>query len=162
MAVAWLILLGVLTLFFGNVLDKRANPNLSPETSINAQGAREVVLRRSANGHYVAGGYINDQKVVFFLDTGATTIAIPERVANRLGLRKGYPIQVQTANGSVTSYTTQLERVRLGRIELNDVQANINPAMQGEEILLGMSFLKHLELLQRPQEHILILRQYGE
>ena len=32
------------------------------------------------------------------------------------------------------------------------MRASINPHMQGEEVLLGMSFLRHLELVQRDRE----------
>ena len=84
-------------------------------------------------------------------------IALPEHIANQLRLEKGVPIQMVTANGTVTSYSTQLERVALGPIELNQVSATINPHMQEDEVLLGMSFLKKLEFTQRGD--ILILRQ---
>ena len=49
-------------------------------------------------------------------------------------------------------------KVAIGPIELSTVKASINPNMLGNEILLGMSFLKHLELLQRGDK--LTLRQY--
>jgi len=41
---------------------------------------------------------------------------------------------------------------------MNNVRASINPYMDGEEILLGMSALKQLELLQ--QGKTLTLKQY--
>jgi aspartyl protease family protein len=41
---------------------------------------------------------------------------------------------------------------------LQQVRASINPNMQGNEVLLGMSFLKHLEFTQRGDS--LTLRQY--
>ena len=46
----------------------------------------------------------------------------------------------------------------MGEIELRDVQAGIAPGLLMEEILLGMSFLKHIEFTQRGDT--LILRQY--
>jgi len=39
--------------------------------------------------------------------------------------------------------------VRLGSIVLRDVRATILPGMTGDEVLLGMSFLKHLKLEQQ-------------
>jgi len=57
---------------------------------------------------------------------------------------------VETANGTLTGYAPGLRSVRLANIQQQDVQAIINPGMQAEdEVLLGMSFLKHLELIQR-------------
>jgi aspartyl protease family protein len=117
-----------------------------------------VKLQRNRRGHYVASGTINGQPVVFFLDTGATIVSIPEPVARRLNLQRGVELQASTANGTVTTYSTELDSVAVGDIELHRVRASINPQMQSDEILLGMSFLKHLEFTQRGET--LILRQY--
>lgn len=155
---AWLLLLGLLTLFFSNLLDKQHNPNSDLQSHIGATGTKEVQLLRNRAGHYVASGEINGSKVIFFLDTGATTISIPGEVAKRLNLQAGYAMSVQTANGTVQVYSTRLKQVRLGSIELFDVDANINPHMQGEEILLGMNVLKKLELIQKG--NTLTIRQY--
>ena len=91
------------------------------------------------------------------LDTGATGVAIPEAVAVYLGLRRGRPFPTQTANGIATSYAAKLDSVSVGAIELQDVPAAITPGLQTQEILLGMSFLKHIEFTQRGDT--LILRQ---
>ncbi len=156
--VAWIIVIGLLTLFFNSILDKQHNPNQTLSTNYDKNGIREVVLQRNRDGHYVANGKINGQPVVFFLDTGATIVSIPENVANRLNLQRGMPIQSSTANGVITTYYTELDSISLGNIELRHVRASINPYMQSNEILLGMSFLKHLEFTQRGDT--LILRQY--
>ena len=57
-----------------------------------------------------------------------------------------------------TSYAATLDTVSVGGIELYDVQAGITPGLQTQEILLGMSFLKHIEFTQRGDT--LILRQF--
>ncbi len=156
--VAWIVVIGLLTLFFNSFLDKQHNPNQTLRTQSGENGAIEVVLQRNRNGHYVANGTINGQPVVFFLDTGATIVSIPEAVANRLNLKRGMAIQADTANGIITTYHTELDRIALGNIELRHVRASINPHSQSDEILLGMSFLKNLEFTQRGDT--LILRQY--
>ena len=92
------------------------------------------------------------------LDTGATDVSVPERLAKNLELRAGHSQIVNTANGSITTFSTQLDRVDLGTIQLSNVQAHINPHMDSDEVLLGMSFLRHLELIQR--DGALTLRQY--
>jgi len=155
--VAWLLLLGLLFLFFNHFLKKQDNPNQEPITQYQQDGTREVRLRRSPSGHYVASGMINGQPVVFLLDTGATVVSIPDHVARRLNLERGTPMLASTANGTITTYSTELASVTLGGIELHRVRASINPHMQSDEILLGMSFLKHLEFTQRGDT--LILRQ---
>jgi aspartyl protease family protein len=156
-ALAWLVLLGLGVFLFGDILDKQYKPNQSVQTRYAEEGVREVVLQRNKFGHYVTAGKINGLAVTFMLDTGATGVAIPEAVANDLGIPRGRAFQTQTANGLSTSYAANLELVSVGGIELQDVQAGIAPGLQTEQILLGMSFLKHIEFSQRGDT--LILRQ---
>ncbi len=154
---AWIVLLGLLAAFFGGWMEKLNNPNQQVRTEVRADGVREVVLRQNRAGHYVATGAINGHRVTFLLDTGATSVSVPASVASRLGLKRGSPLRANTANGVVTTYFTRLDKVRLGEIELDNVRADINPHMRGEDVLLGMSFLRKLEFTQRNRE--LTIRQ---
>ncbi|MBE9549049.1 MAG: retroviral-like aspartic protease family protein [Proteobacteria bacterium] len=117
-----------------------------------------VIIPADRQGHYRAKGEINGAAVVFLLDTGATDVAVPEKLAHQLGLIKGPQIQMQTANGISRGYLTRIDRVRLGSIEVNNVRAVITAGLEGDA-LLGMSFLRHLnwqhtnnELILSPQE----------
>lgn len=156
LVVAALAVLGVLTFGFDAVLDQRANPNQSPESRMGA-GVVEVILQRNRAQHYVVTGAINGEEVEFLVDTGATAVAIPGDIADRLGLRRGPPVPTMTANGRVTTYLTRLESVRVGDIVLRDVEATIAPQMRGVDVLLGMSFLGRVDLIQSQGQ--LILRQ---
>lgn len=153
---AWMLALALLTFGFNRWLDSERNPNRRVASTRSA-GAVEVVLTQNRYGHYLATGAINDAPVEFLLDTGATQIAVPGDLAARLKLERGAVGAAQTANGVVRTYATRLARVRLGDIELRDVKAHINPAMDGDEVLLGMSFLRDLEFSQRNGQ--LTLRQ---
>jgi len=148
-ALAWILLLGLLVWWFANYEESKRNPNQQISARITDEGAQEIVLQRNRYGHYVATGSINNKPVTFLLDTGATDVSIPGDLANKLGLKRGRSQIYNTANGQVTGYLTQLDRINLGGIELRDVRASINPSMQADEILLGMSFLKELEFTQR-------------
>ncbi len=154
---AWLGLLIVLTLLANSYLERVRNPNTSPQTSSSGQ-VKEVLLVQNRAGHYVASGHINGNEVTFLLDTGATDVALSDDLAARLGLHKGAYISTQTANGEVTARLTMLSEVSIGEIRLSDVRASILPSMQDDEVLLGMSFLRQLELVQRGDQ--LLLRQY--
>jgi len=155
---AWLIALGLLTLFFNKVLENQHNPNKSLQSSVSSSGTREIKLLRNRGGHYITPGEINQHEVLFMLDTGATTISIPGDIANRLNLKKGFAFNVSTANGNIQVYATRLKQVKMGDIMLENVSANINPHMDGKEILMGMNVLKKLEMIQRGDT--LTLRQY--
>jgi aspartyl protease family protein len=151
---AWILALALLSWLFSAWLDARQNPNRSVQTLVS--GDKHVVtLVRNPYGHYRASGYINSREVEFMVDTGATTVAVPASLEAPLGLQRGVPIEVRTANGSVRAFLTRLDSVRLGTIELRDVKATINPSLDGNEVLLGMSFLKQLEFTQRGDSLIL-------
>ncbi len=149
MLAAWIIAIGLLSLFFSDVLDRQWNPNRNIESSISNQGLREIRLKRNRQGHYVARGRINDQSVTFLLDTGATVVSIPQDIARNLSLKAGTRSYANTANGVIETYSTRLDSIGIGNIELHDIAAHINPHMNTNEVLLGMSFLKRLELIQR-------------
>ncbi|MCP4993373.1 MAG: TIGR02281 family clan AA aspartic protease [Gammaproteobacteria bacterium] len=156
--VAWILLVVLLTLLFSKLLDHQNNPNQNPESRLSVEGLPEVLLKRNRMGHYVASGRINGTPVTFLLDTGATDVALSEKLAKRLLLERGVAVTSRTANGTVISWRTRLNEVALGDIRLYDVRATVLPSMLDDEVLLGMSFLKKLEMIQRGDQ--LVLRQY--
>ena len=155
---AWVVLIAMVAVLFSRWTEKQRNPNQSLGQVVSATGEREVVLQRNRYGHYVVTGAINKQPVTLMIDTGASDISVPQQLANRLGLKPGAPISYQTANGVVTNYATLLDSVTIGSITLHKVRASINPHVNGDDVLLGMSFLKHLEFTQKGQQ--LTIRQH--
>lgn len=145
---AWALFLGLLTWLFSGTLERQHNPNQAPLGSMRATVA-EVVLQRNRWGHYVVTGHINGKPATFMLDTGATDISVPAALAQRLGLKRGVELTYQTANGPAKAWATRLQSAGIGAIELHDLRAHINPNVSGDEVLLGMTFLKQLEMVQR-------------
>lgn len=148
-SVAWLLALGLLSWIFAGLEERENNPNQFIATQQLDDGGKAITLQRNRSGHYVADGFINNERVTFLLDTGASDISVPGDLAEKLGLRRGPAQQYNTANGVITGYLTRLDSVRLGDIELQNVRASINPRDQGDKLLLGMSFLRDLEFTQR-------------
>ena len=153
---AFVILVVFLTYLFQDILKSQLNPNRQINT-VGSSDYKEISLERNKYGHYVASGEINEQPVVFMLDTGATDIAISDQLAKKLGLKKGRAFKVSTANGVSTAYRTRLDSVSLGDIELNNLQATILSNASDNQVLLGMVFLKHMELVQKGNQ--LTIRQ---
>jgi len=145
---AFILLLALLTLFFNDRLDQQKNPNQQLATSVT-DSIPEVRLQRNRFGHYVATGSINGHPVEFMLDTGATDVSIPESIANKLGLQRGQAMNYHTANGTVTAWQTVADEIQLGPLRLGPVRASINPHDRSDAVLLGMSFLKHLDFSQQ-------------
>ncbi|MDX2477007.1 MAG: TIGR02281 family clan AA aspartic protease [Gammaproteobacteria bacterium] len=152
---AWLLGFAMVTLYFSYFLEKEQNPNQSVYSRQGESGETEVVLKRNRYGHYVVTGSINAVTVQFMLDTGATDVAIPAKIADKLALRKGPEKRYSTANGMVTAYSTVLDSVSIGPIVIENVRASINPGLKGKQILLGMSVLKRIEFTQRGDTLIL-------
>ncbi|MAB21958.1 MULTISPECIES: retropepsin-like aspartic protease family protein [Idiomarina] len=148
MFIAWGLAIAMLVWFFEDKLQQQFNPNSQVQSHVD-NGQVTVVLEQNRMGHYVARGKVNGQSVTFLLDTGATLVAIPEGLAQKLGLRKGRQGMSQTANGRVITYRTEIDRLQLGDIQLSNVAASITPGMDGDVILLGMSALKEFELMQK-------------
>ena len=120
---------------------------------------QQIVLAADASGHFMAEGTINGNPVRFMVDTGATTIALPASDATRMGIdyRKGARGSASTANGVVPLWQVRLDRVRLGDIELNGVEAAV--IEKGLFMpLLGMSFLNRVEMRREGQTMTLIRR----
>lgn len=145
---SWVLLLGLLTLLFNEVLVGRNNPNRQLQAVDGGNGI-SVILKRNRGGHYVATGQINGRDVTFLVDTGATQVAVPEGLALHMGLKKGERQSSSTANGWTHTWSTVIDEVRLGPIVQRNVRASILPNMPGNEVLLGMTFLRDMELVQR-------------
>ena len=78
-ATIWIALAGVIYY----IADGIQNPN-----KISKLGdASTVVLKRGLDGHYRSEALINGQKVDVLVDTGATGVAISQRVADKLKLQ---------------------------------------------------------------------------
>ena len=149
--VVWLVIIAAAAWFFRGYLEGEHNPNRAPQVT----GSGEIVLKRNRAGHYVAGGAINGHPVTFLVDTGATQIAVPRELADQLGLKRGLPVELMTAAGPARGYMTKLRSVDLASLHLEDANAIVAEAMHPEMVLLGMNFLRHLEITQRGDELIL-------
>lgn len=156
---AWLGVLGILWFAFADYLDRKDNPNRN--LVVQRGGGSELVLKRNRAGHYVMPGTINGQPVSFLLDTGATQVSVPAGLGEPLGLKRGQPLPIITANGTATAYATMIDELAFGPFVLRQVQAGLNPGMAADdEVLLGMNVLRHLEFTQRADT--LILRPHSD
>ena len=88
MLTGWVIGLILMTFYANQWLARRDNPNMMPLSS-EGGGLRTVVLQRNPMHHYVTSGFINGQPVTLLVDTGATTVSVPQHLAPVLGLQPG-------------------------------------------------------------------------
>jgi aspartyl protease family protein len=124
----------------------RAQTNPSAATN-DPSATNYAKVPTNAQGDLVADGEVNGMPVRFFVDTGATFITIPAREASRLGLdfRNGRKIVMETVNGDVLGYRLKLDTVRVGGIDVDNVEAVVIESKSLSSVLLGMSFLNRVD-----------------
>lgn len=118
----------------------RAEIQTPPQVNNNS---RSVTLREQ-NGHYFTQASIDGRRLDFMVDTGASTIALRESDAARLGIHpseRDYKYSVSTANGVVRAAGAELNRVDVGGVTVRNVRALILPDSALSGNLLGMTFL---------------------
>ncbi|MDY7114801.1 TIGR02281 family clan AA aspartic protease [Halomonas sp. SSL-5] len=153
MLLFWLLFIAAGTWWFHGYVERQRNPN-SHLVSAMAEG-EPLVLQRNRGGHFVATGRINGEPVEFLVDTGATYVALPREMAERLGLEPSGGAWFNTANGRVRGALTTLDEVSLGGYVARDVRGSISPGLEGDIALLGMSFLDRFDIRIRDARMVL-------
>lgn len=123
-------------------------------------GGARITLTSQRGGHFMTQGSIAGHTVQFMVDTGATSIAISQRDAQRMGLRylEGQRIQTQTANGAVPAWLITVDRVRIGEAEVSGVAAVV-VAADMPFVLLGNSFLSRFHM-KRENDTLVLEKRY--
>ncbi len=114
----------------------------------------KVRIWPTPNHMYLVTGSINGFPVDFIVDTGATLVSLSGREARRLGIDYrvvGTPGHSSTASGIEKIYLVKLDKVRVGDIELRNVQGAVHDGDFPPATLLGMSFLGRLTMRQEGQ-----------
>jgi aspartyl protease family protein len=119
-----------------------------------------IVLPAASGGHFMSQGAINGQAVNFMVDTGATSVAMGAADADRIGLKykSGQPGYTSTANGTVAVWRVKLASVRVGDVEIYDVDAVVVPTTM-PFVLLGNSFLGRFQM-KRDNDQMVLERRY--
>ena len=109
-----------------------------------ASGAIE--LRRAADGHFHWPGTLNGIAVDFLVDTGATSTAIPQALADRAGLAAEGTLQSSTAGGVVQGSLARADVDVRGGVRAERLRVAVLPRL--ESPLLGMDVLGKLRFTQ--------------
>lgn len=125
-----------------------------PSAAIS-QGTARIPI--GPDGHYWANVRINGVERRMLIDSGATTTALSVATARAAGLNLDSPFGslIDTANGPVTADHTNVAKLAIGSIVLNDVGADVSPAF-GDQDVIGMNVLRRLRAW-RVEQGVLIL-----
>ena len=111
---------------------------------------KRVSIKVDALGMYKTSGQINGKTVEFLVDTGATLVSMSSGLAEQLKIKyeKGKKVQMMTAKGPSIAYVVELNKVKVGDIELYNITGSVSDDMTGRA-LLGMSFLGKLDMKRK-------------
>lgn len=109
---------------------------------------RRVRIPRDSQMQYQSQAEINGRRVKILVDTGANVVAMNSIQASSLNIdyQSGVPSRVTTAAGVVDAWMVTLDSVSVGGIRVNSVQASVIEGGHPTTILLGMTFLQHVEM----------------
>jgi aspartyl protease family protein len=125
-----------------------AAPAAPAPKAIAAGIAGEVVLKGDGRGHFMAELRANGIRFPAVVDTGASVVALPQSVGEKLGFFPSpnqFSRRVTTANGEIGAAPVMLPELSLGTIAVRNVEAVILPDASLKGTLLGMSFLSKLK-----------------
>jgi len=152
-AILALIIAGSVPRYFTSMNGAKADAHAAARTPPAAEAPtssaayRNMTIPRGADGHFHVAAEIDGRRMEFLVDTGATSIALRESDAARLGIhpsRSEYTGRSQTANGIVRFAPVELNRVDVGSLTVRNVQAVVIPDQALGMNLLGMSFLSRV------------------
>lgn len=123
-----------------------ANNSVAQDIEPIGNGLAKVVIPRAADGHFYVDAQVGPAVVHFLVDTGATTVALTRTDAQRAGIASGagdFGHQAETANGKVAVKPVQIDRIRIGPLEAQNVDGVV---IRGDlpVSLLGQSWLRRV------------------
>ena len=123
-----------------------AKPQL-PQVITLGSSMRSVTLRSDNRGQFRVEARVDARRLDFIVDTGASSIALRESDAAKLGIHpmdRDYTVKTQTANGVGRGAPVRLNMIEIENITVRDVMAIVVPDDALKENLLGMSFLSRV------------------
>jgi aspartyl protease family protein len=122
---------------------------------------RKVVVAADARGHFTSTFKLNGRQVDGMIDTGATLVAINSSTARRIGIslnQSDFNHQVNTANGAIKAAVVTVDRLQIGKITVDNIQAVVLDDKALQTNLIGMSFLQRLQKYEVENGSLLLVQ----
>ena len=120
--------------------------------------AGEEVLPRAGDGHFYADVVVDGISAQMLVDTGASMVALTAEDAEAMGVEWNEsdvrPV-ARGASGPVYGVGVTLERVQLGQLEAQNVEAVVVPQGLGIS-LLGQSFLSKIDRVEMVDDKMVL------
>jgi aspartyl protease family protein len=113
---------------------------------------RTIEIRRDGDGHYRWSGRVEGRAVEFLVDTGATSTALPQALAERLGLQRLSSVTSSTAGGEVLGWLARADIDLDGGVRAHALRVTVLPRLEapllGMDILAKMRFTQHAGVMR--------------
>ncbi len=139
-ALVWVLIFMVLII--GYSFKERLVSEIMPSRAIESQGVLEI--RQSKDNHFYLDILVNDKKIRFLIDTGASDIVLNTNDAVTAGLdlkRLNFNKIYNTANGQVRGASAKIGKMQIGKMVFRDISVSVNEG-ELDISLLGMTFLE--------------------
>ena len=115
--------------------------------SLFSANAGVIELKRASDGHFHWPGRLNGVAVDFLVDTGATSTALPQALAEQAGLTSEGNTQSSTAGGTVRGWVARADIELDGGVSAQRLRVTVLPRLDGP--LLGMDVLSKMRFSQQ-------------
>ena len=153
----WLLIIAGVA--FAAALWSDIRKNSAPAKKLLLQDGA-ILIPKQADGHFHVTLNVNGLEIPFLIDTGATTVILSQKDAQKLGFdpnKLAFWDSANTANGEVKLAPVRLATVAMERHVDRNIAAYVNAGKLSVS-LLGMSYLSKFSRLEITQEHISIWR----
>jgi aspartyl protease family protein len=150
LTLGWLLIFALLLIGYSyraelSAVVSRVTGDLLGDRGQTVGGTLRVPM--AEDGHFWVRARVNGAEMRFMIDSGATTTAMSSAAAQAAGIivdGSGFPVSIETANGTVQARRGRMERIVIGPIEARDMAVVVSPSF-GATAVLGMNFLSSLE-----------------
>lgn len=150
MALTWVLIFAAIFVVFTfrsdlKIVWERVAVEFGLRDGVQEDGTLRVA--RDEGGHFSVTAMVNGRDVRFMIDSGATTTSMSVAAARAAGVdvsEAGFPVVVETANGTAEMRRARLARLSIGPIKRQDFPVLVSDTL-GDTNLLGMNFLDTLK-----------------
>ncbi len=156
-ALAWLLIFVGLAAAYGLWQDFAPS---GQRAVLAQQGGSQIVVQRAPDDHFYLTLDVAGQPLRFMVDTGATSIVLSDRDADRLGIDRAalaYTGQARTANGIIRTARVTLPDVSLEGQPMGNLSAWVGDGPL-DISLLGMEFLNRFDRVEMARDRLVLTR----
>ncbi|NNC72193.1 MAG: TIGR02281 family clan AA aspartic protease [Sphingomonadaceae bacterium] len=122
----------------------------APASASSGRYSGQFTATRASDGHFYADAQINGRPVHMLIDTGASSVVLSRRDAQRIGIdvgKQGFTQRASTAGGEIAIMPVTLNMMSLGSLTERNIPAFVaNGDLRVS--LVGQSFLERVDSVE--------------